>query len=204
VDNFPEIHFDSGSQRSRVSVAARLPPQDCIAERAMKKTETDNINSRSRDEKEKRPAKKAVTVLHVDDDPNDTTLLKVACAKADVNFELQNVEDATEVIDYLSGTGKYADRTRYQMPGLVLLDLKMPKSTGLDLLKWIRSHSVLKSLPVIVLSGSELQDDISKAYAGGANSYLVKPPNFDSLVNLVKNIGAQLPAHGGGASRSCL
>ena len=173
----------------------------------MKKTETKDTDSRSRDEKAKRPAQKPVTVLHVDDDPNDTTLFRVACAKADVDFELQNLEDAHEVIEYLSGTGKYADRSRYQMPGLVLLDLKMPKSTGLDILKWIRSHSSLKTLPVIVLSGSELQDDMHRAYAGGANSYLVKPPNFESLVSLVKNIGAQLPAvsaHHGGASRSCL
>jgi CheY-like chemotaxis protein len=100
--------------------------------------------------------------------------------------------------------GKYADRTRYQMPGLVLLDLKMPRATGLDILKWIRSHSVLKQLPVIVLSGSELKEDMHEAYAGGANSYLVKPSSFDSLVSMVKNIGAQLPQPHGGASRSCL
>jgi len=137
-------------------------------------------------------------------DPNDTTLFQVACAKADVDFELKNIEDANEVIEYLSGMGKYADRTRYQMPGLVLLDLKMPRATGLDILKWIRSHSVLKQLPVIVLSGSELKEDMHEAYAGGANSYLVKPSSFDSLVSMVKNIGAQLPQPHGGASRSCL
>ena len=149
-----------------------------------------------------KPARKPVTVLHVDDDPNDTTLLRVACAKADVNFELQNIGDCTEAMDYLSGTGKYADRAQYQFPGLVLLDLKMPKATGLEILKWIRSHSMLKHLPVIVLSGSELQEDMHQAFAGGANSYLVKPPNFSSLVNMVKDIGAQLPK--GGASRSCV
>jgi CheY-like chemotaxis protein len=190
-----------------LSFAARLPPQDCIAERAMKEPESNNAGSHSRKEKLKQPAKRPVTVLHVDDDPNDTTLLQVACAKAAVDFELQNIEDGNEVIEYLSGTGKYADRSRYQLPGLVLLDLKMPRATGLDVLKWIRSHSSLKHLPVIVLSGSELQEDMHSAYAGGANSYLVKPPNFDSLVSLVKNIGAQLPitpgSHGG-ASRSCL
>jgi CheY-like chemotaxis protein len=83
----------------------------------------------------------------------------------------------------------------------------MPKATGLEILKWIRNHSVVKHLPVIVLSGSELQEDMQQAYAVGANSYLVKPPSFDSLVKLVKNIGAQLPMapklHGG-ASRSCI
>ena len=68
------------------SFAARLPPQDCIAERAMRKQQTKNLESRIRKEKSAKPAKKAVTVLHVDDDPNDTTLFQVACAKADVEF----------------------------------------------------------------------------------------------------------------------
>ena len=186
--------------------AARLPPQDCIAERAMRKQKTNNSESRVWDEKSATPAR-PVTVLHVDDDPNDTTLFRVACAKADVNFELRNIEDATEVMNYLSGSGKYADRTRYEMPALVLLDLKMPRATGLEILKWIRSQSILQHLPVIVLSGSELKEDMHEAYAGGANSYLVKPPSFDSLVSLVKDIGAQLPVVSrpqGGASRSCI
>lgn len=171
----------------------------------MKKNETNKAENRFPDEKTTKPGHKPVTVLHVDDDPNDSTLFQVACAKAKVNFDLQNIDDGDEVIDYLSGTGKYADRTRYQLPGLVLLDLKMPRATGLDILKWIRSHSLLKHLPVIVLSGSELKEDMREAYDGGANSYMVKPPNFDSLVSLVKDIGAQLPGiRHGGASRSFL
>ncbi|HEX4263982.1 MAG TPA: response regulator [Verrucomicrobiae bacterium] len=173
----------------------------------MRKPETTKSEGQPPIEKAKKPAKKSVTVLHVDDDPNDTTLLQVACAKADVDFELQNIEDGGEVIEYLSGTGKYADRTLYRLPELVLLDLKMPRATGLEILKWIRSHSRLKNLPVIVLSGSELREDMHRAYADGANSYLVKPPNFRSLVDMVKNIGAQIPlksAHQGGASRSWL
>jgi len=168
----------------------------------MKKLEKNKTDSRIHGGKLSEPPRKPVTVLHVDDDPNDTTLLKVACAKADVDFEVQNLGDCAEVMDYLNGAGKYADRGRYQFPGLVLLDLKMPKATGLEILKWIRSHSMLKHLPVIVLSGSELQEDMHQAFAGGANSYLVKPPNFSSLVSMVKDIGAQLPK--GGASRSCV
>ncbi len=139
------------------------------------------------------PAKKPVTVLHVDDDPNDTTLLQVACARAAVDFHLQNIGDGTEAMDYLNGSGKYADRERYDIPGLVLLDLKMPRATGWEILKWIRAHAVLKNLPVIVLSGSEMQEDKLRAFQGGATSYLVKPPNFTSLVDMVKDIGAQLP-----------
>jgi DNA-binding response OmpR family regulator len=167
----------------------------------MKKPEKIKPESRIRDEKPNKS--KPVTVLHVDDDPNDTTLLQVACAKADVGFELRNIGDSAEAMDYLNGTGKFADRTLYRFPGLVLLDLKMPRTTGLDILKWIRSHSALKQLPVIVLSGSELEEDIVRAYEGGASSYLVKPPNFSSLVNMVKDIGEHLPGlPKGGASRS--
>lgn len=160
----------------------------------MKKEQTNRADIPARNEKPKKAptSGKPVTVLHVDDDPNDTTLLQVACAKAAVDFHLCNIGDGKQVIEYLSGTGKYADRTRYQLPELVLLDLKMACVQGLDVLKWIRNHSTLSSLPVIVLSGSELQEDIRQAYAVGANSYLVKPPGLNSLVNLVREIGAQL------------
>jgi CheY-like chemotaxis protein len=159
----------------------------------MKFSKQSNKAVRSHRAESSPPAKKPVTVLHVDDDPNDTTLLQVACARAAVDFQLQNLGDGTEVIDYLSGAGKYADRTLYEIPGLVLLDLKMPRATGWDILKWIRGHALLNNLPVIVLSGSELQEDKQRAFEGGATSYLVKPPNFNSLVNMVKDIGAQLP-----------
>src|SRR3569833_578722 len=158
----------------------------------MKKSEK-NSKANSNAEKLGGPTKKPVTVLHVDDDPNDTTLLQVACARAAVDFQLQNIGDGPEVIDFLSGTGKYADRTRYEIPGLVLLDLKMPRATGWEILQWIRGNASLKNLPVFVLSGSELQEDKLRAYEVGANSYLVKPPNFSSLVSMVKDIGAQLP-----------
>src|SRR5579862_7610449 len=161
----------------------------------MKEHEANKQEVRPGNDKTERSGKrKPVTVLHVDDDPNDTTLLQVACAKADVDFEIHNIGDGDQVIEYLAGTGKYADRTRYRMPGLVLLDLKMPRVEGLEVLKWIRSNSALRDLQVIVLSGSELQEDIRKAYAVGANSYLVKPPSFTSLINLVREIDARLPA----------
>lgn len=161
----------------------------------MRKRQTNQAETQAREQNSAPAAasRKPVTVLHVDDDPNDTTLLQVACAKADVNFEVHNVGDGDQMLEYLKGTGKYADRTRYRMPGLVLLDLKMPRVEGLEVLKWIRNHATLKHLPVIVLSGSELQEDIRQAYAIGANSYLVKPPSFNSLISLVREIGAQLP-----------
>ena len=133
-------------------------------------------------------AKSSVTVLHVDDDPNDTALLQAASRKAEVGFELQNVEDGEQAMAYLEGRGVYQDRKRYRVPSLVLLDLKMPRATGFELMKWIRQHPTLKRLPIVVLSGSELQDDIRTAYAEGANSYLVKPLGFEALVELVKSV----------------
>lgn len=129
-------------------------------------------------------------MLHVDDDPNDTELLRAASQAAEVNFILHNVEDGEGAIAYLSGKGIYSDREKFQVPSLVLLDLKMPRATGFELLHWIRSHPEIGSLPVVVLSGSELQDDIKRAYETGANSYLVKPLGFEALVLLVKNLNS--------------
>src|ERR1051326_744762 len=116
-----------------------------------------------------------ITVLHVDDDSNDTVLLQAAAHKAGVHFNLINVSDGEQAMAYLSGLGQYADRFRFPLPSLILLDLKMPRLTGFEILKWIRTHRTLGELPVLVLSGSQLQDDMRQAYAGGANSYLVKP-----------------------------
>jgi CheY-like chemotaxis protein len=138
----------------------------------------------------KLPTSSRATVLHVDDDPNDTALLEAARRKAGVDFRLQNVGDGEQAIAYLNGTGKYANRSSHPWPTLILLDLKMPRATGFEILKWIRNHPNCKNLPVVVLSGSELQEDMHQAYLVGANSYLVKPLGFDALVKLVKNFAA--------------
>ena len=142
----------------------------------------------------------SITVLHIDDDPNDTTLLQAATRKANLILQLKNVEDFDGAVAYLTGTGVYSDRRKYPMPSLVLLDLKMPRATGFEVLRWVRNDPAVRHIPVVVLSGSELQDDIRKAYLGGANSYLVKPLGFEALVNLVKNIhtvwlNARQPLH---------
>ena len=131
-----------------------------------------------------------ITVLHVDDDPNDTALLQAASRKANVDFKLRNVQDGEEAIAYMSGVAAYADRSEYGMPSLVLLDLKMPRANGFEILRWIRQHTTLHRIPVVVLSGSELQEDIRTAYAEGADSYLVKPLGFDALVEVIKNLSA--------------
>jgi CheY-like chemotaxis protein len=141
------------------------------------------------------PVAPPLTVLHIDDDPNDTELLRAAARRAQTAFILHNAEDTEQAIAYLSGKGIYADRQTYAMPQLVLLDLKMPRANGFELLRWIRKHPQLHALPVVILSGSELQADVQQAYAGGANSYLVKPLGFEELVALVRNISTMwLPA----------
>ena len=131
-----------------------------------------------------------LTVLHVDDDPNDLELLRAAAHKARVHFIIRTVEDGEQAIAYLTGAGIYADRKRHPLPSLILLDLKMPRASGFEILKWVRTQPQLKAMPIVVLSGSQLQEDMRQAYARGANSYLVKPLGFDALVGLVKNIDA--------------
>ncbi|HET7625293.1 MAG TPA: response regulator [Verrucomicrobiae bacterium] len=133
-------------------------------------------------------SRQRVTVLHVDDDPNDTALLQAASRKAEVNFELQNVEDGDQAIAYLNGVAPFSDRVRYRIPALVLLDLKMPRATGFEIMRWIRQHPAFAHLPIIVLSGSEMEEDIRNAYAEGANSYLVKPLGFEALVKMIRSI----------------
>lgn len=132
----------------------------------------------------------AVTVLHIDDDPNDTALVQAATHRAKVRFQLQSVADAEQATAYLDGRGRFANRKEYPMPALILLDLKMPRATGFEILRWIRSQSFLRQIPVVVLSGSELQDDVQKAYSLGADAYMVKPLGFDALVSLVQSLAS--------------
>lgn len=129
-----------------------------------------------------------MTVLHIDDDRNDAELFQAAARKANVSFSIHTVTDGEQAMAYLNGRGAYSDRLRYPRPALILLDLKMPRATGFEVLSWIRNHPEAGNLPVIIFSGSELQADIQQAYAEGADSYMVKPLGFNELVNLVKGL----------------
>ncbi len=130
----------------------------------------------------------ATTVLHVEDDPNDTLLFQHACRKAGVIFDLQAVSDGDQAIAYLRGANDFSDRRKYPLPQLILLDLKMPRVSGFDVLAWIRSEDSLKQMPVVVLTSSNHDADIKRAYDLGAKSYLVKPVGFEALVDLVKTL----------------
>ncbi|HZV35839.1 MAG TPA: response regulator [Verrucomicrobiae bacterium] len=125
-------------------------------------------------------------VLHVDDDPSDLVLLKQACRRAEVSFELKSVGDGDSAIAYLSGTRSFGDREANPLPVLVLLDLKMPRMTGFDVLRWIRANEQLKTLPVVIFTASNQEGDIRRAYELGANSYLVKPVGIHTLIDMLK------------------
>ena len=128
------------------------------------------------------------TVLLAEDDPNDVLLIQRAFQKTNIANPLQVVRDGEEAVAYLSGQHPYADRDRHPLPVLLLLDLKLPRKSGFEVLQWLRQQSRLKRLPVVVLTSSNQNPDVNKAFDLGANSYLVKPGGLDSLLELVKNL----------------
>ena len=127
-------------------------------------------------------------VLLVEDDEDDVFFMQRAFKSAKILNPLNVATDGAKAIDYLSGAGMYADRSAWPIPGLILLDLKLPLVLGLDVLKWIRSIPEFKSIIIVVLTSSKEDADVEKAYRLGANSYLVKPPDSDKLQEMVVRI----------------
>lgn len=128
------------------------------------------------------------TILLVEDNPDDVLLIQRAFRKANLVNPISVVDDGEKAINYLSGAGEYADRSRHPVPVLVLLDLKLPRKSGHEVLAWIKQHAALKRLPVVVLTSSTETIDVNKAYDLGANSYLVKPVGFDDLFAMVRTL----------------
>jgi len=126
------------------------------------------------------------TILLAEDDANDVMLIQRAFQKAGLRNVLKIVRDGDAAIKYLRGDGPYADRDQYPLPFLLLLDLKMPGTDGFEVLEWLRDEAQLKRLLVVVLTSSNLQADVDRAYELGANSYLVKPVSFDEMVHLIQ------------------
>ncbi len=126
------------------------------------------------------------SILLVEDDPNDVLLTQRAFRKANVANPLHVVSDGEQAEAYLAGRGAFADRTQHPLPVLVLLDLKLPRRTGLEVLEWLRQQPSLNRLRVVVLTSSRETSDINRAYDLGASSYLVKPVAFDALIDMVK------------------
>ncbi len=129
------------------------------------------------------------TILLVEDDHNDILLTQRAFGKANLaDTSLQIVTDGDSAVFYLSGEGKYSDRDRYPLPVLMLLDLKLPRRSGHEILAWLRQQPEIKRLPVIILTSSKENMDINRAYDLGANSYLVKPIGLTALVEVVQTL----------------
>jgi CheY-like chemotaxis protein len=129
-------------------------------------------------------------VLLAEDDENDIALFQRAFRETHVTNPLQIVRDGEEAIEYLKGEGKFSDRGKYPLPTLLLLDLKMPRKNGFEVLDWIRQQPSLQPLRVLVLTTSTDIRDVTKAYRLGANSFLVKSldiQDFAALVSQIKN-----------------
>jgi CheY-like chemotaxis protein len=133
-------------------------------------------------------ATSSASVLLVEDDPNDVILMERAFRRAGMMSDFQVVRDGEQAVDYLSGKGQSSDLTRTPLPALVLLDLKLPRQSGFEVLRWMRAQSGLRRIPVLILTSSKEKHDIIRAYELGANAYLLKPATFNDLVELVKTI----------------
>lgn len=127
-------------------------------------------------------------ILVAEDDENDVFLIKRAFHQAQFENPLQVVSNGEEAIAYLHGDPPFESREKHPMPALVLLDLKMPRKNGFEVLAWIRQRPEFNALPVVVLTSSQESADINRAYALGANSYLVKPASFLSLVDMINRL----------------
>lgn len=132
---------------------------------------------------------KSVEILLVEDNDNDAELALRALRKNNMVNKVVHVKDGPEALDYVFCTGKFNDRNKEEVPKLILLDLKLPKLTGLEVLKAIKEDVVAKTIPVVMLSSSKEEPDIKSAYELGANSYIVKPVEFDKFTDAMKNVG---------------
>jgi CheY-like chemotaxis protein len=132
---------------------------------------------------------KPIVILLADDDEEDRMLTSDALEESRVVNDLRFVEDGEELLDYLYQRGRYADSDAAPSPGLILLDLNMPKKDGREALREIKADPKLRRIPVIVLTTSKAEEDIYRTYDLGANSFITKPVHFNALVEVMKEIG---------------
>ena len=127
-------------------------------------------------------------ILLVEDEDDDVLFMKMAMEKAGITHPLQVARDGKQAIAYLRGDGLFANRQQYPVPQLMLLDLRLPQIPGLEVLKWTREQPEFEMLPVVVFTSSSQDADVERAYRLGANSYIVKPPSPDELLEIVQAI----------------
>jgi CheY-like chemotaxis protein len=133
--------------------------------------------------------RQSTTILVADDDPDDRMLMRDALAENRLANPVHFVEDGEELMDYLHHRGRYVDPRDSPLPGLILLDLNMPRKDGREVLKEIDTDPDLRRIPVIVLTTSKAEEDIDRSYGLGANSYITKPVTFRALVELTQELG---------------
>ncbi|MEP0760435.1 response regulator [Trichocoleus sp. DQ-A2] len=134
-------------------------------------------------------AGKLITILMADDDEDDRLLAKDALEECRLANDLHFVVDGEDLMDYLYHRGKYTQLIKSPRPGLILLDLNMPKKDGREALQEIKADPELRPIPVVVLTTSKAEEDIYRSYGLGANSYIAKPVTFESLVSVMKALG---------------
>jgi len=132
---------------------------------------------------------KPIVILLADDDEEDRMLTSDALEESRVVNDLRFVEDGEELLEYLRQSGRYAEAGSAPEPGLILLDLNMPKKDGREALREIKADPLLRRIPVIVLTTSKAEEDIYRTYDLGANSFITKPVHFNALVDVMKEIG---------------
>lgn len=130
------------------------------------------------------------TILLVEDDENDVILIQRALRKGEIDAPIHVIWDGDKAIEYLSGTGRYQDVVPWPLPMVVLLDLRLPGRSGLEVLAWLDNHKSLALLPVVVFTNSTQDIDVSQAFALGANSYLKKPYTLAATTALLKTVAA--------------
>lgn len=142
------------------------------------------------------------TILLVEDNPDDEMLALRAFKKNNITNEVNVARDGVEALDFLFGRGAYQGRDLTQQPSLILLDLKLPKMDGLEVLKALRANENTKLIPVVVMTTSKEEDDLVRSYSYGANSYIRKPVDFNQFIDAVRQVGLYwlvlnepLPAH---------
>lgn len=141
------------------------------------------------------PSNGSAVILIVEDDPNDVFFLRRAFGRAGVRQDLRVAHDGEEAIHYLAGDGRFQDRRKFPLPCLVILDLKLPKVNGLEVLKWLRQRENLKDLPVVMVTSSDENGDQEAANRHGVEAYRVKPVSLEELVDLAHEIRAEAEDH---------
>jgi CheY-like chemotaxis protein len=136
-----------------------------------------------------KPIGKPITILMADDDADDRMLAREAWAESRLANDLRFVEDGEQLMDYLHRRGKFTQQADAPRPGLILLDLNMPRKDGREALQEIRDDPGLRHIPIVILTTSKAEEDILRSYDLGANSYVTKPVTFEALVGLMRQLG---------------